>query len=70
MGQQTCIDYATLTSILFLGRRLAELELNIALSQIMKSFRVEFNEKEPIGFDIKFLLLPDRQMNLVFRDLH
>ena len=53
-----------------LGRRLAELELNIALSQIMKSFRVEFNEKEPVGIDIKFLLLPDRQMNLVFRDLH
>lgn len=51
------------------GRRLAELELNIALSQIMKAFRVEFNEKEPVGYVIKFLLLPERQMNLTFKDL-
>ena len=51
------------------GRRLAELEVNIALSQIMKAFRVEFNEKEPVGYVIKFLLLPERQMNLIFKDL-
>lgn len=55
-----------LTSV---GRRLAELELNIALSQIMNSFKVEFTEAEPVEYIIKILLVPDRPVNLTFKDL-
>ena len=54
---------------MYIGRRLAELELNIALSQIMNSFKVEFMEEKPVQYVVKFLLVPDRQVNLAFKDL-
>lgn len=73
VGKETyslvCRYYSSSFIIALIGRRLAELELNIALSQIMKAYRVEFTEKEPMGYIIKFLLVPERQMNLAFRDL-
>jgi len=52
------------------GRRVAELELHIAIAQMMQNFRVECPDTTPIGVMEKMpLLVPDRPINLVFVDL-
>ena len=52
----------------FSGRRIAEMEIQIALAHILKAFKLEFPEKEPLGYVQKFLTKPDRQMDIVFKD--
>ena len=56
-------------SCLTAGRRVAELELHIAMAHIMQNFRVEFSESAPVGIVQKFFLTPDRPINLAFVDL-
>ena len=56
-------------SCLTAGRRVAELELHIAMAHIMQNFRVEFSESVPVGIVQKFFLTPDRPINLAFVDL-
>ena len=57
------------SEIILTGRRIAELEMYIALSHIMKNFNVEFPEEAPMDYILKSLIIPERQLNLIFRDL-
>jgi len=56
-------------NIILAGRRIAELEMYIAMSHIMKNFSVEFPEEAPMDYILKSLIIPERQLNLIFRDL-
>ena len=53
----------------FVGRRVAELELYIGLSQLMKNFRIGNPGKEEIDALQKILLVPEQQLNLSFTDI-
>lgn len=55
--------------IFFLGRRVAELEMHVLLAQLVRNFKIEFREEEPIKFITKLFYGPGRQMNLAFVDL-
>ena len=52
-----------------IGRRVAELELHVALAHFMRNFRLEYSGTEPIGFTQKLFVVPDRQLDLTFVDL-
>ena len=52
-----------------IGRRVAELELHIALSQLVKNFRFDFRDDEPLNFIQQIFVYPERQMDLAFTDL-
>ena len=54
--------------MLRLGRRVAELELHIALAHLMRNFRVEYPAESPLGYIIKHTLVPDRRMDLKLMD--
>ena len=64
-----CLFTLTFDIFILTGRRIAELELYIALSHIMKNFSVEFPEKAPMDYILKVLLIPERQLNLTVHDL-
>lgn len=50
------------------GRRIAELELHIALAHIMKNFKVEYPENTPMDYIENFFqVVPERKINLVFK---
>lgn len=51
------------------GRRIAELEIHIALAQIIKTFEVSFPDNMPLGIKEELLNTPNRPMNLSFKDL-
>ena len=51
------------------GRRLAELELHIALAHLIREYKVDCLDKEPMGYMMKALLKPDKQLNLTFNKL-
>ncbi|XP_003384618.1 PREDICTED: cytochrome P450 27C1-like [Amphimedon queenslandica] len=51
------------------GRRVAELELHIALARIIGSFNVSYTEKTPMEIALKFLLVPKTSLNLKFEDI-
>ena len=61
--------FGIVTKIILTGRRIAELEMYIALSHIMKNFSVEFPERAPMDYILKGFLIPERQLNLIFHDL-
>ena len=50
----------------FVGRRVAELQIHIAVAQLMKNFRVEFRDDHPVGYVQQILIYPDRRMDLAF----
>ncbi len=52
-----------------LGRRLAELELFIALAHLIRDYKVECLDKEPMGHMMKPLLKPEKQLNLFFNKI-
>ena len=53
------------------GRRIAELELHIALAHMMKNFKVEYQEDTPMDYiEEVFQVVPDRKINLVFKDVN
>ena len=51
------------------GRRVAELELHIALSQLIRTFSVEFKDDKPMDYVQNLFLIPERRFDLVFTDL-
>ena len=51
---------------LVIGRRVAELEMHILLAQLMRNFKIEYREDEPIEFVAKLFYGPARQMDLAF----
>ena len=50
------------------GRRVAELEMHILLAQMMRNFRIEYRELEPVKFRTKLLYRPAGPMNLALTD--
>ena len=54
----------------YIGRRVAELELHIAIAQILKSFNVGYSTgpDTKMDFILKGILIPEKQMDLVFSD--
>ena len=52
-----------------LGRRIVELSLHIALTQLVRKYRVEYLEETPMDYVQKFMVQPDRKLNLVFADI-
>ena len=59
MGHQT-------VSLSFAGRRIAELELRIALAQLMRKYRVDYLDESPMGYVQNIDLKPDRQLDIAF----
>jgi len=58
-------------SVYVTGRRIAELELQIALAHMMKNFKVEYQEDTPMDYiEEVFQVVPDRKINLVFKDVN
>ena len=58
-------------SVYVTGRRIAELELHIALAHMMKNFKVEYQEDTPMDcIEEVFQVVPDRKINLVFKDVN
>ena len=55
--------------IVHLGRRVAELEIHIALAHIIRTYTVEYLEKEPMDYIQHFLVKPERQLDLVFKKI-
>lgn len=51
------------------GRRVAELELHIALAQLIKNFRVEYRDEKPMDYIQTLFLVPERRLDLAFVDL-
>ena len=51
------------------GRRVAELELYIALSRIINNFKIGYHEETLIEPIQKVLTLPERQVNLSFQEV-
>lgn len=51
------------------GRRVAELELHIAVSQIVRNFRLVFSDHTPLRMKLRLFLVPDRAVNLAFVDV-
>lgn len=51
------------------GRRVAELELHIALARVIDSFNVAYLDEKPMEPTLKILLSPKTQLNLRFEDI-
>ena len=51
------------------GRRIAELELHIALAQVVRSFQLSYPSGEDVHLKQKMLNMPDRPINITFADL-
>ena len=51
------------------GRRVAELELHIALARIISSFNVSYTDTTPIDIAVKLFLIPKTSLNLKFDDI-
>jgi len=43
--------------------------LFIALAQLMKAFTIDFTEDKLINYEANFFYVPERKMNLTFRDI-
>ncbi len=52
-----------------LGRRIAELELHIAVSHLMKEFRLRYEQAERVELKQEMILFPDKPINLTIVDL-
>lgn len=50
------------------GRRIAELEIHTTLAQIIRSLCVQYTDPKPMDYIMKGVLVPERQLNLVFTD--
>ena len=61
--------WLVISSISYTGRRIAELEIHIALAHIIKNFEVGFLDKMPLDIKVELLNNPNRAMSLSFRDL-
>ncbi len=49
------------------GRRLAELELHIALAHLIREYKVDSLDDKPMGYIQNFLIKPERQLDLTFK---
>ena len=60
-----------LLSVYVTGRRIAELELHIALAHMVKNFKVEYPENTPMDYiEEVFQVVPEKKINLVFKDVN
>ena len=67
---QLLIQYSVGTCILLhAGRRVAELELHIALSHLIRNFELEYLDNSPMGYIQKFLLTPEKPIDLSIQDI-
>ena len=48
---------------------MAQLELHIALSHLIRNFEMEYLDKSPMGYIEKFLLIPEKPMDLSMKDI-
>ena len=62
------IIFLRLSHFLLQARRLVELELQVALHQICRRFRLENATNEPIKKNLDAVLVPDRPMSIRFMD--
>ena len=44
--------------------------MHILLAQLVRQFKIEYREKEPINFKVKLFYGPGRQMDLAFVDIN
>ena len=43
--------------------------MHILLAQLMRKFRLEYREEEPVKFANKLFYVPEREINLAFVDI-
>ena len=43
--------------------------MHIVLAQVVKNFDIRYTEDEPLKYIFNFFYCPEREMNLVFKDL-
>ena len=55
--------------LFFLGRRIAELEIHIAVAQLVRNFRIDYTDDEPLKYTVQLFYYPKQDMNLVFSNL-
>ena len=44
--------------------------MHIALAQLMKNFRIEYRDEQPLNFVERLFVYPERQMDLAFIDVN
>ena len=47
---------------------MAELELHIALSHLIRNFEIEYLDKSPMGYIEKLFLIPEKPLDLSMTD--
>ena len=52
--------------MLLVGRRLAEQEMYVTISKLIQSYRLEWNQPEPMGQEYFLTLRPDQPANFTF----
>ena len=48
---------------------MAELEMHIALAQLIRNFRIDYRDDQPLDFEQRLFVYPERRMDLAFVDL-
>ena len=51
------------------GRRVAELELRIALSHLVQNFEVQYPGHDSIEFEQRLFIVPNKKVDLAFIDI-
>ena len=54
---------------LAIGRRVAELELHIALAHLMQNFEIYYPRQDGIDFEQRLFIVPSRRVDLAFNDI-
>ena len=54
---------------LYVGRRVAELELHIVLAHLMWNLEIQSSGQDSIDHEQRLFIVPDRQADLAFVDL-
>ena len=44
--------------------------MHILLAQMVRQFKIEYREEEPINYKLKLFYVPERRMDLAFVDIH
>lgn len=70
VGALPCLQAYVANVVCIIGQRVAELEMNILLAQMMRNFRMECHDEKPMERVSKLFLYPARRLDLRLIDLN